>query len=93
MTDILADRLANALVMAPQAASIVVAGGVAANLAIRARLTAIAMASNKPFIAPPLRLCTDNAVMVAWAGVERLRAGLSDDLSAPCRPRWPLAAA
>ena len=46
----------------------------------------------KRLIAPPLRLCTDNAVMVAWAGIERLRAGLVDEISAPCRPRWPLEA-
>jgi N6-L-threonylcarbamoyladenine synthase len=40
--------------------------------------------------APPLRLCGDNAVMVAWAGIERLRLGLSDPMDAPPRPRWPL---
>ena len=90
VTDILADRLANALVLAPAATAVVIAGGVAANQAIRTRLAEVVGA--KPLIAPPLRLCTDNAVMVAWAAIERLREGLTDGLDAPCRPRWPLAA-
>ena len=90
VTDILADRLENALALLPEASAIIIAGGVAANAAIRARLTGIAARRRKTLIAPPLRLCTDNAVMVAWAGIERLRAGLVDEISAPCRPRWPL---
>jgi N6-L-threonylcarbamoyladenine synthase len=93
VTDILADRLAHALAAAPQAGSVVVAGGVAANKAIRARLHDVAAGAGKAFLAPPLRLCTDNAVMVAWAGIERLQLGLTDGLDAPCRPRWPLEAA
>jgi N6-L-threonylcarbamoyladenine synthase len=92
VTDILADRLANALSLLPEATAIIVAGGVAANGAIRARLGEIAARRGKNLIAPPLRLCTDNAVMVAWTGIERLRAGLVDEISAPCRPRWPLEA-
>ena len=92
VTDILADRLENALALLPEASAIIIAGGVAANAAIRARLTGIATRRGKKLIAPPLRLCTDNAVMVAWAGIERLRAGLVDEISAPCRPRWPLEA-
>ena len=92
VTDILADRLDNALALLPEATTIIVAGGVAANGAIRARLGDIASRRGKALIAPPLRLCTDNAVMVAWAGIERLRAGLVDEISAPCRPRWPLEA-
>jgi len=82
--------LEHALALCPDASAIVVAGGVAANKAIRARLAAVAAARGKPLVAPPLRLCTDNAVMVAWAGLERLRAGFEDNLAAPCRPRWPL---
>ena len=93
VTDILADRLAHALAAAPQAGSVVVAGGVAANKAIRARLQDVAAGAARAFLAPPLRLCTDNAVMVAWAGIERLRLGLTEGLDAPCRPRWPLEAA
>ncbi|HEY1856915.1 tRNA (adenosine(37)-N6)-threonylcarbamoyltransferase complex transferase subunit TsaD [Acidocella sp.] len=92
VTDILADRLENALALLPGAETIIIAGGVAANAAIRARLGDIATRRGKKLIAPPLRLCTDNAVMVAWAGIERLRAGLVDEISAPCRPRWPLEA-
>jgi N6-L-threonylcarbamoyladenine synthase len=90
VTDILADRLTHALAMLPGATAIVIAGGVAANAAIRARLLPIAASANLPLIAPPLRLCTDNAVMVAWAAIERLHAGFTSTLAAPCRPRWPL---
>jgi N6-L-threonylcarbamoyladenine synthase len=90
VTDILADRLEHALAMRPDVTAVIIAGGVASNTAIRTRLTTVLAAHGKPFIAPPLRLCTDNAVMVAWAAIERLRAGLVDGLEAPCRPRWPL---
>ncbi len=90
VTDILGDRLAHALAMLPGASAVIVAGGVAANQAIRARLAEVAAQAGKPLIAPPLRLCTDNAVMVAWAGIERLRQGHVSALNAPCRPRWPL---
>jgi N6-L-threonylcarbamoyladenine synthase len=91
VTDILADRLHNALLLRPDVSTIIIAGGVAANTAIRTRLTELTTAQGKTLIAPPLRLCTDNAVMVAWAGIERLHAGLpADPISTPCRPRWPL---
>ena len=90
VTDVLADRLSHALAMLPEATAVVAAGGVAANQTIRARLAAVARAAGKVLVAPPLRLCGDNAVMVAWAGIERLRLGLTDTLAAPCRPRWPL---
>jgi N6-L-threonylcarbamoyladenine synthase len=69
---------------------LVVAGGVAANQTIRARLKAAADAHGFGFAAPPLAYCTDNAAMIALAGVERLAAGLTDDIDAPARPRWPL---
>lgn len=88
---VLADRARNALGMVPEATGIVVAGGVAANQAVRAALAGVAGMAGVPMLAPPLRLCTDNAVMVAWAGIERLRAGLSDPLGHNPRPRWPLA--
>jgi N6-L-threonylcarbamoyladenine synthase len=67
-----------------------VAGGVAANALVRARLQATAAARGFSFAAPPLAYCTDNAAMIALDGVERLRAGLSDPLDAAARPRWPL---
>ncbi len=69
---------------------LVVAGGVAANKAVRARLEAVASERNYRFFAPPLRFCTDNAAMIALAGAERLRAGFSDGLDVAARPRWPL---
>ncbi len=68
----------------------VVAGGVAANRAVRARLTGTAKARGFSFTAPPLAYCTDNAAMIALAGAERLALGMSDPLDAPARPRWPL---
>ncbi|MBO6561484.1 MAG: tRNA (adenosine(37)-N6)-threonylcarbamoyltransferase complex transferase subunit TsaD [Nisaea sp.] len=70
--------------------ALVVAGGVAANKHLRAALSELAMKSGMEFVAPPIGLCTDNAAMVAWAGIERLRAGESDPLSFAPRPRWPL---
>ena len=87
---VLADRAAHALDMAPGVTALVVAGGVAANGAVRAALGSLAAARVLPMLAPPLRYCTDNAVMVAWAGLERLRHGLADPLSHNPRPRWPL---
>jgi N6-L-threonylcarbamoyladenine synthase len=71
----------------------VVAGGVAANRAVRARLQAMAEARGFSFAAPPLAYCTDNAAMIALAGAERLALGLVDGLDAVARPRWPLDAA
>ena len=68
----------------------VVAGGVAANRTVRARLEALATAHGFAFAAPPLRYCTDNAAMIALAGAERLAAGMVDGLDAVARPRWPL---
>ena len=72
--------------------ALVVAGGVAANRGVRAALAAAAARRGLPLVAPPIRLCTDNAVMVAWAGIERLRLGLVDGLDLAPRPRWPLSA-
>jgi N6-L-threonylcarbamoyladenine synthase len=71
---------------------VVVAGGVAANQAIRAALSAVAGRAGFRLVAPPARLCADNAVMIAWAGAERLALGLVDRLAAPALPRWPLEA-
>ena len=70
--------------------AVVVAGGVAANAALRGALTRFCAEAGLPMIAPPHKLCTDNGAMIAWAGIERLRLGLKDPLDAPARPRWPL---
>jgi len=70
--------------------ALVVAGGVAANTALRGRLNTEASAQGFRFVVPPARYCTDNAAMIAWAGIERLGRGLTDSLDAPARPRWPL---
>jgi len=69
---------------------LVVAGGVAANRRVRDDLQRLAEAEGFSFDAPPLAYCTDNAAMIALAGAERLALGLTDDLAAPARPRWPL---
>jgi N6-L-threonylcarbamoyladenine synthase len=88
--DCLADRTARAIDSAREATALVVAGGVAANLSIRAALERLAADRGLPFVAPPGWLCTDNAAMIAWAGAERHNAGLHDGLDFAARPRWPL---
>ena len=88
--DCLLDRSAAALAAMPEATAFVVAGGVAANGAVRAALAALAARHGRPFVAPPPWLCTDNAAMIAWAGAERLTLGLIDGPDAVARPRWPL---
>lgn len=91
VTDVLANRVTHAMRMMRGTASLLVAaGGVAANQAIRAALERVASAEGFRLLAPPARLCTDNAVMVAWAGLERLRLGLVDGIDFAPRPRWPL---
>ena len=72
--------------------ALVVAGGVAANQTIRRALKRLAAEAGQRLIAPPLALCGDNAAMIAWAGIERLRLDLADDLTVPARARWPLGA-
>jgi N6-L-threonylcarbamoyladenine synthase len=70
--------------------ALVVAGGVAANGAIRAMLRSLSAALGFTLHAPPPSLCSDNAAMVAWAGVERFAIGLTDPLDVAPRARWPL---
>jgi N6-L-threonylcarbamoyladenine synthase len=72
------------------ARTLVVAGGVAANTALRTALAATANAHGFAFVVPPPKLCTDNGAMIAWAGLERFRLGLIDGLDFASRPRWPL---
>jgi N6-L-threonylcarbamoyladenine synthase len=69
---------------------LVVAGGVAANTAIRSGLQDLATRSGRSFHVPPAWLCTDNAAMIAWAGAERFARGDRDSLDVPARARWPL---
>lgn len=98
VVDILIDRSAAAMAMFradfPQTAEppFVVAGGVAANGAIRQALKSLAATEGFSFRVPPVRLCTDNAAMIAWAGVERAALGSFDPLDCLARARWPLAA-
>jgi N6-L-threonylcarbamoyladenine synthase len=87
--DVFVDRCTNALALAPMP-TLVVAGGVAANAYLRGRLEEVAAAHGAQLVAPPVRLCTDNGAMIAWAGVERLRLGRIDGLDFRPRPRWPL---
>ncbi len=70
--------------------TLVIAGGVAANIAIRSRLEAVAEQSNVLLVAPPLNLCTDNAAMIAWAALERFERGEMSPLDLSPRSRWPL---
>ena len=91
--DCVIDRTRLALAKLGGMNALVVAGGVAANAAMRAALEKLATQSGLRFVAPPPALCTDNAAMIAWAGGERLAAGYRDPLDAAARPRWPLDAA
>ncbi|NBC34093.1 MAG: tRNA (adenosine(37)-N6)-threonylcarbamoyltransferase complex transferase subunit TsaD [Alphaproteobacteria bacterium] len=97
VADSLVDRTARAIALfraaCPAGGPLVVAGGVAANRTLRARLAGAAGAAGLEFLAPPLGLCTDNAAMIAWAGLERLRRGETDGFDFAPRPRWPLDAA
>ena len=90
VVDCLVDRTRRALGASAGVTALVVAGGVAANTAIRAALADVAHAHDLPFIAPPIWLCTDNGAMIAWAGIERFQAGHRDPLDTPSRARWPL---
>jgi N6-L-threonylcarbamoyladenine synthase len=75
---------------APASATLVVAGGVAANKTLRAGLAALAAAEGCRLLVPPAALCTDNAAMIAWAGAQHLARGRSDPLDVTARARWPL---
>ena len=92
--DCVIDRLKVSLADQRDLPTLVVAGGVAANMAMRGALETFAEKRAMRFVAPPLALCTDNAAMIAWAGIERLeaegKAFRSDSLDFRARPRWPL---
>ncbi|WP_353229714.1 tRNA (adenosine(37)-N6)-threonylcarbamoyltransferase complex transferase subunit TsaD [Novosphingobium sp.] len=88
--DCVLDRLRVALRLSGPVSALVVAGGVAANQALRGALQAVADDAGLRLVAPPLPLCTDNAAMIGWAGAERYALGLFDPLDVAARPRWPL---
>jgi N6-L-threonylcarbamoyladenine synthase len=96
VADIVKDRTSRALDLylerlgAEAQKALVVAGGVAANQRLKAALETLAAARGFRLIVPPAELCSDNAVMIAWAGAMRLAYGHADDLAAPVRARWPL---
>ncbi|MCX8231175.1 MAG: tRNA (adenosine(37)-N6)-threonylcarbamoyltransferase complex transferase subunit TsaD, partial [Alphaproteobacteria bacterium] len=94
--DTVADRCKNAFMLFEERCgapppTLVAAGGVAANLSLRATLKKICTAESIKLVVPPPALCTDNGAMVAWAGLERLRAGITSPMDFRPRPRWPLA--
>jgi len=94
VTDVLIEKTRRALkaylALDPAQPTFAIAGGVAANGTIRDGLMTLCTDMGTAFVAPPLRLCTDNAAMIAYAGIERMIAGARDDLTLSARPRWPL---
>lgn len=94
VVDVLSEKtrraLAQAQARAPDLTALALAGGVAANGPIRAAIEALAHEAGLPCLAPPIRLCTDNAAMIAWAGLELFRQGQRDGPTLAARPRWPL---
>lgn len=94
VADAIADRTKRAMALFSGTyggpGALVVAGGVAANALLRRTLAEAAAKVGFRLVAPPLSLCTDNAAMIAWAGLERFRLGQQDGLDFAPRPRWPL---
>jgi len=94
VVDVLVEKTRRALAIYleenPRDPALAVAGGVAANTGIRAGLESVSAELNVRFVAPPLPLCTDNAAMIAYAGLELFEAGQRDDMALSARPRWPL---
>ena len=94
IVDVLVDRVRNGLRQfvetSGRANGLVIGGGVGANNAIRRALTRLCAESGLRFVSPPPNLCSDNGAIIAWAGLERFRRGLTNDLAFAPRPRWPL---
>lgn len=90
VAEILANRCERAMLGCDDIDTLVVAGGVASNTEIRARLNMLCEEHKYTLIAPPLKLCTDNAAMIAWAALERFELGQKSDMSLAPRSRWPL---
>ena len=93
---IVADRMANAIAIFKSChenaarSSLVVSGGVAANVRIRKALQDLSESNGLEFVAPPIKLCSDNGAMIAWTGIERLKRNMTNTLDVAARPRWPL---
>lgn len=91
---IITDRLKNGIKMFkekyPTGKHLVVSGGVAANTCLRQAIEELALKNKMIFAAPPLKLCTDNGVMIAWAGLERFCQGKTSSFDFKAKPRWPL---
>ncbi len=94
VADVLAEKTRRALTVLAQETNeplnLAVAGGVAANQTLRQGLLAVCDEFEASFSAPPLNLCTDNAAMIAYAGIEKFERGEQDDMTLMARPRWPL---
>lgn len=96
VTDAVSDRVSRAMeayverMGADTPRTVVIAGGVAANKALALRLGNLARESGFEISVPPHQLCTDNAAMIAWAGIERYSRGWIDGLDAEVKARWPL---
>ena len=96
VADTMRDRLRMAFALFREAhpdtlaPALIVAGGVAANTTLKTMFATATAEAGFALVVPPPRLCTDNAAMIAWAGAERLALGLTDDLGAAARARWPL---
>ncbi len=90
VAEVLAEKSRRALAEAGKVSGFAVSGGVAVNQTIRAALQTVADDAETAFLAPPFALCTDNAAMIAWAGIEAYRAGHRDDFRLAARARWPL---
>ena len=90
VTESLLERTANAIAAASHYKHFVLAGGVAANQYIRSKLQPLVSQHGMAFVAPPIALCTDNAAMIAWAGLEKFRLGHTNTLDFEPRARWPL---
>ncbi|MES2905911.1 MAG: tRNA (adenosine(37)-N6)-threonylcarbamoyltransferase complex transferase subunit TsaD [Pseudomonadota bacterium] len=94
-SEAVADRLKRALDLFCEAHPrtepvVAIAGGVAANRALSAALQKIVTEKNGTLIVPPPQLCTDNGIMIAWAGAERMAVGVLNDEMPIARARWPL---
>lgn len=94
IVDVIVDRVRSGLRLFNEtegrANGLVIGGGVAANGAIRRALARLCAESGLRFVSPPAHLCADNGAIIAWAGLERLRRGMTDELAFAPRPRWPL---